>query len=346
MSNRYEFLGTTADDQALALKMYMSHFTEAPRSSVFLWDTGLPVIERKTVTAGKSHQFLMQALDPDAEEFTPGDEMIGQAGAVEEGTIGVDKYIVASKFVPQDQMKISHFDILPRLAKAQKLSIERRYDKRIFTVAALAAREAAATKNGLTVHSGGNVVTRSGTAAIATAYPASTTGAANFRADLRTLALNQDIDNIDPENRYLWLTPYMRSVIQYDNTAQVFSQDYIDGENKQQKRQITLLEGYKIIGFPNTTSAGGPFPNENIANESLSKYNGNFTIGASTGTPVALALSGGMDGSAAVGLLTFESIQNFVIYQQEKLGWLVGSYVLCGAGKLNPWCAGSVEVIV
>ena len=137
----------------------------------------------------------------------------------------------------------------------------------------------------------------------------------------------------------------MRQVIQYDNTAQVFSEDYIDGENKQQKRQITLLEGYKIVGFPNISSQGGPFPNENFTSESLSKYNGNFTIGATTGTPVALALSGGADGSAAIGLLTFESVQNFFIYQQAKLGWLMGSYVLCGAGKLNPWCAGSIEVI-
>jgi len=345
MANRFEFLGTGADSEALALKMYMSHFTEAPRTSTFLWDTGLPVIERKTVTAGKSYQFLMNSDSPDAEEFSPGDEMLGQAGAVEEGTITVDKYIVVSKFIPQDQMKIGHFDIISRAAKSHKNIIERRYDKRIFTVGCLAARDAAVTKNGLTVHSGGNVVTRSG-ATVQAAYPSSSIGAANFRADLRTLGLNQDIDKIDPENRYLWITPQMRQVIQYDNTAQVFSEDYIDGENNQQKRQITLLEGYKIVGFPNISSQGGPFPNENFTSESLPKYNGNFTIGATTGTPVALALSGGADGSAAIGLLTFESVQNFFIYQQAKLGWLMGSYVLCGAGKLNPWCAGSIEVIV
>lgn len=345
-ANRFEFLGTGSDSQALALKLYMGSFVEAPRTSVFLYDTGLPVIERKTVTSGKSHQFLMDADSPEAEEFTPGDEMLGQAGAVDEGTITVDNYIVAHKFIPQDQMRISHFDILPRLARKHSAIIQRKYDGRIFRVAALAARDAAVTKNGLTVHNGGNRVTRQGTAAVATAYPANSTGAANFRADLISLGYQADLDNIDPENRYMWVTPYMRSVLQYDTTGLVFSEDYVDGENKIQKRQITLIAGWKIIGFPNTSSAGGPMPDQNIQNETLSKYNGNFTIQASDGTPVAIALCAGGEGQAAVGLVTYEAIKNFVVYQPEKLGWLVGSYVLCGAGKMHPWCAASVEVIV
>ena len=342
--NTFQFLRTDTDSQALALKRYMAHFTEAPRNSVFLYDTGLPVIFRKTVDWGKSHQFLMDADAPSAEEFEPGDEMLGQAGAVDEGTITVDKYIVAHSFVPQDQMRISHFDILPRKARQHKRKIEQRYDKRLFTVAALAARDAAVTKNSLTVHNGGNRVTRSG-GSVAAAYPLSATGAANFRADLRSLGYSMDLDNIPVESRYLWVTPYIRQVLLFDNTAQVFSEDYINGENVIMKRQVTLVEGFKIVAFPNTTSNGGSMPDENITSESFSKYNGDFTVGASTGTPVAIALTNGDDGAAGIGLLTYEGIKSFMVYQQEKLGWLFGSYILCGAGKLNPWCVGSIEVI-
>lgn len=346
VSNPFIFGGTGADTTALFLKKYTDSFVEAPRSSVFLWDSGVNVVNRRTVENGKSHQFLMNGDVPDSEEFNPGDEMLGQAGAVDEGTITVDKYLVAHKFIGQDQMRESHFELLPKLAKQHKSIIERRYDRRLFTLGALAARTAAVTKNGLTIHNGGNRVTRSGTAAVATAYAASSTGAANFSTDLISLGYQMDLDNIDPNQRFLWLTPYMRSVVQYDTSLKIFSRDFINGENQIMKRQVRELHGFQIMDFPNTTTSGGPFPDQNLQSESLSKYNGNFTIQAADGTPVALALCGGMAGEAAVGVVNYDSLQNFVIYQQEKLGWLVGSYILCGAGQMHPWCAGSVEVIV
>lgn len=343
--NAIRFLGTGSDDQALALKFYMGKFVEAPRSSIFLYDRGLPVISRQMVTAGKSFQFLMDGDIPDPEDFEPGDEMMGQQYAVEEGTITVDKYLVAHTLIPRDQFKISHFDILGRLARKHKLKIGRAYDRRLMITAAKAARATTAvTKNGLAIHSGGNSVTRGG-GAVATAYARSSTGASNFRADLRTLGGQMDVDNIDPENRYMMAQPYIKEVLQYDTTAQLFSEDYVDPEtNRINQRKITLVEGFKILGWPNTTTNNGPLPDQNITS-GLSKYQGNFTPGASTGTPVAIALTNGDDGSAAVGLVEFEGIQHVVKYIDERLCWLVMSYALCGVGQLNPWCAGSVEVI-
>lgn len=345
-----KFLGTGSDDEAMALKMYSGHFTSAPRSSVFLWDNGLPGIYRKTITEGKSHQFLMGADVPEPEDFEPGDEIVGQQFAVDEGTITADKYLVASHKVPKDQMKLSHFDILPKLAKLHKSKLERRYDRRLAITACLAARSTTAvTKNGLSVHPGGNRVIRAGSSAtsdtaVAAAYAASSTGAANFRADLRTLGLNMDIDNIDPESRYIWATPWIRQVLLYDNTAQLFSEDYIDPmTNRQQSRKVTLVEGFKILGWPNSTANGGPLPNENFTTE-LSKYNADFTPGTSVGTPVALSLASDGEGGAAVGVVQFEGIQHVVKYLDSQLCWLVMSYMYCGCGVMNPWCAGSVEV--
>lgn len=343
MSDNVKFLGTSTDDLDLALKFYAGKFIEAPRSSVFLYDSGLPVVERKTVTEGKSWQFLQNADGPTPFDFDPGDEIQGQDGAVQEVTATVDNYIVTARRIGKDQKQYSHFDYVAKLARQHKMKIERLYDKRVFTVAALAARSAAVTKNGLSIHAGGNRVTRDDES-VAAAYPLSATGASRFRADLRSLRYEKDIDNVG-ENSYLWLPPYMRQVVLYDDTAQVFSEDYINGENQQQTRKVMLLEGFKIVGFPNYSSAGGPFPNENFTNNRQSKYDGNFTIGTANGTPVALALSEDNEGGAAVALLTFEQITPFVIWQPERLSWLVGAYVFCGASQLNPWCAGSVEVI-
>lgn len=347
--NAPKFLDTTAGGQELALKMYSGLFHEAWRQAVYLWDDQSGVIERKTVDAGKSWQFLQFADVPDAEEFNPGDEMLGQAYAMTEATLTADVYLVAHKYVGRDQMKISHVDIIPKLSKGNSRKIAQNYDKRMFSIGFQAARAAAVTKNGLTVHNGGNRVTRSGTAAVATAYPASATGAANFRADLRSLAQKMDEDSIPQDNRKLWMTPYMRTVLLYDTTAQVFSSDYVQGDaagNNIATREVKKVEGFTIIDFPNTATNGGPFHDANVTTYTQSKYNANFSIGASNGTPVALALVSGPEGQAAIGVVTFESVQHIVKYFDEKMSWLVASFVLMGASQLEPYCAGSVEVII
>lgn len=346
--NSIKFLGTGSDDQALALKMYSGHFSDAWRESIHLADNGLGVVDRQIVTEGKSFQFLQFADTPDAEDFEPGDEMIGQDFAVGEGTITPDKYLVAHKFIRQDQMKIAHFTLLPRFAKVHALKIARKRDKRMFIMAGKAARTAAATKNGLTIHNGGNVVTRTG-GSFASAYPLSATGAANFRADLRALAYQQDLDNIPESSRYGWLPPYMRQVLMFDasytNASNLFSEDYTNGENEILSRKIRKIEGYKIMeDFPNFMTNGGPLPDKNITDE-LTKYNIDFSIGASTGTPAFISLTNGPDGGAAIGEVTFENVQHVVKYIPEKLGWLILSYTLQGVDVEDAYCAGSIEVI-
>ncbi len=343
--NSVKFLGTGSDDQALALKMYLGHFSDAWREGIQLADNDMGVVMRKRVTAGKSFQFLQFADLPDVEDFEPGDEMIGQDFAIGEGTITPDKYLVAHQFVRKDQMAISHVEVLGRLGRAHAMKIRRRRDKRLFLTAVAAARTAAATKSGLTIHNGGNVVTR-GSTTVALAYPLSATGAANFRADLRALGYQMDLDSIPAEGRKVWITPYIRQVLLYDTTVQLFSKDYNTGGNDINKRHIMLVEGFEIVGFPNTTTNSGPMPDQNITNE-LAKYNIDCSLSASTtiGTPVAVALCAGPEGGAAIGEVTYEDVQHYVKYVDEKLGWLIGSYTLQGCGVVDPYCAGTIEAV-
>lgn len=345
--NAVQFGATGSDNDALFLKMYWGSMVEAPRSSVFLWDKGLPFIDRRTVDAGKSFQFLMDADAPAPEEFTPGDEVLGQLYAYGEGTVTADGYIVCHKYVPRDAMLKSHFDILPRLGRQHMNRMQREYDKRVMIQSALGARASAATEKGLTIHNGGNRVTNTGGSggALTSRYPLSTTGASNFREDLRALGRQMDEDNLS-ENRYAIAPPHIRSVIQYDNTAEVFSEDYIDGQNNKMQRKVTLVEGFKFLGWPNQSSNGGPFPNENFTSSSMpSKYRGNFQAAASTGVPAVITFAEGNDGSAAIGIAEFEAIQAGVFWRPEKLSYLVMSWMYVGCNYMHPWALGSAEII-
>ncbi len=347
-----QFGASGTDNDALFLKMYSGSFVAAPRAGILLHNgVADRYIYRRRPGSGKSWQFLMMAEVPEAEEYTPGEDLLGQAMAIEEGTIESDQYVVCHKWIGKDKMDQSHFEILPALAERHKNRIERLYDRRAMTVVAKSARQtSAATKNGLNVHNGGNRVTRSG-GSIALAYPLSTTGAANLRADLRSLQLALTRDNIAPgfQNRGIIMDAHLKLVLTYDNTAQVFSKDYVT-TNDQQKHMVDIIEDFAVIGTCNPTSSNGPLPDENIGAtyngvSVPSTYQGNFTAQASDGIPGVLCFSRSNEGEYGVGAVEFEGLNHMVKYFPERLSWLVMTYMRTGIREMHRWCNGSIEAI-
>lgn len=341
-----KFLANAAgtDETSLALKQYSGSFVNAPRSGIFLYDEG-QYVYKKSPASGKSFQFLMMSDVSEPDNYDPGADLLGQVYGVEEGTIESDKFLVCHHWVGRDQMQHSHVDILSRLATAHKSRIDRLVDKRVFIQAAYGARQTTAvTKNGMNIHNGGNRVTRTG-GTFASAYPSSNTGAANFRADLKSLSLAADIDNIAPEtmNRNLFMVPDIRNVLGYDTTNQVFSNDF-NQSNDQQNVRIQEIERFSVRGFPNWSSNNGPMPNENFTSGPTA-YQYNFTAQAADGFPVALAMFRGMEGEYGVGMVEFDGLHHTVKYFDERLSWLVMSYCRLGIRVMHPWCLGSVEVI-
>lgn len=339
------------DDTSLFLKVYSGSFIEPWRNSTFLWNS--PYINKRSVQFGKQFQYLRMAELPEPEDFVPGNELAGQNLGVDEVNITPDKYLVAHQWIPRDQMNLSHFDPQTGIGARHAARLARVYDKRIFILACAAARQTTAvTKNSMTVHSGGNRVTRSGgttssgTAVISTPFPASTAGAANIRADLRTLRRRMAEDNC-PMDPMLFIRPDIRECLLYDNTNQVFSRDF-NSANDQQERRMVKLEGFNLDAGgnrdPNTTTNGGAFPDQDLSTQTQTKYQYSFLPQASDGTPVALALARDENGGSAVGVVTFEDVQHHVGYYPEKMSWLVMSFLYVGCGILDPWCAGSVEV--
>lgn len=348
--NAVSYLSNAAgtDLTSLALKIYSGVFMDAYRNQPKLWTRPTPGIHRNVSASGsKSYQWLKFAETPNADEdYHPGEELLGQGFAVDEGTNSVDSgYIVAHHKIPRYDMQVGHFEIMTRLAQADARQIGMTGDRRMFITAALAARQTSAiTKNGLTVDTGGNRVTRTA-ADVATAYPLSSTGATNFRADLRALAYAMDIDNIPRENRELWITPYMEQVLLYDNSMQLFSKDFqFDGMgNKINERQVRLIEGFKLVENVNTMTDGGSFPSGNITT-GPSRYQGNFNPAAGNGAPVAIVLAGGADGTGAISVGTWDQVANNVIYVPQQMCYFVQSAILSGIAPMNYSCVGSIEV--
>lgn len=356
MSYSVQFTGDgSSDDVALLLKYYTGSFVEPWRSGTFLWDGSAGIIDRHTQQEGEEAQYLVWADIPSPFDYEPGEEIMGQNFAIDEVTLTPDKYLVSANRVPRDKMRKAHFAarVSSGLGIKHANRLAREYDYRAFILAGLGARQAAATKEGLTVHNGGNTVTRSAAGdTVALSYPLSTTGAANFRYDLRQLGRLMDEDNVPRTNRWITYTPYINQVLLFDNTNTLFSKDFVSVEvgNDVQRREVNVIEGFKVLtdgrgNLPNTVTNNGPMPDAAIVT-GQSKYQGNFALGASTGTPVAMAFATDDANQAPIGIREIEPMQHVVKYIDERMEWLFLSFMYVGGGVIHPYALGSIEVIL
>ena len=337
-SNPSRFLAASGDDYGLALKQFWGPMVEAFRdSSVLFMGDGPKVIAEKTITQGKSHQFLMLADTPESEDHIPGDELLGQQYEVQDGTLTVDDILVAHHDIPEDQEALSHFEIRPQLGRKIGQRLARDYDQRAFYTAINAARTAGVSKNGLTVHNGGNRVVASTSGSTATAYPVTSTGAQNFRDDVAQLAQLMDEDYVPEGGRYLFITPYIRRVLGKDPT--IFDTRYTQNQpNSLNQRRIGMIEGFEIV------VAKGRMPTTNVTKFTgvKTKYNGDFRNSGSYGEPVALALCGASEASAAVGCVKAFGITPQMLDDIRRGTHFMKAKMLIGLGVLHPWCAGEI----
>jgi len=352
MSYSVQFTGTGSDDTALLLKRYTGNMANPWRSGTFLWDQSSGVIERHSEPDGKEFQYLLWADLPAPLDYDPGDEIMGQNFAIDEVNITPDKYLIEAHRVPRDKMRLSHFreQVAGNLGRLHGNRLARQYDYRAFTLAGLGARQAAVTKDGLPVHSGGTRVTRTG-GSVSAAYPRSATGAANFRADLRELGREMDEKNIPRTNRWITYLPQILDVLLFDTTGTLFGKDFIDSfdGNKVIRREVQTIDGFKVLkdrrgALPNAATNNGPFPDSNISS-GLSKYQADFSIGASTGQPVAMAFCTDDMEQAPLAVIEFEPMGHHVQYIPERMEWLFLSWLYVGGGVTHPYGLGSIEVI-
>lgn len=350
-----------SDLTSLLLKYYTGKFDEAARQQPVLFGTRSPVIDYVSAPHGKSWQNLVQADLPDPEVYTSGEEPRGQKFATDEIVSTLDETFIVHHFMPKDKRLEAHFEEIDRIVPGQYRKMGNWFDGRIFRTAVLSARTGSATKHGLTVHNGGNRVTNTG-GAVATRYPLSPIGAQNLRQDMRLLYQRMLEDNLMPGSFYMWMTPYLQNVLKNDGAyvwgtpsnaaasadSTLFSREY-GSQNDLNKSVIAEVDGWKIVGFPNTSTNGGPLPDEDFTTngkDSNSKFQGVFAASGTggVGAPCCLALASGMGGQAAVQILEHRPLEPFMVYDELKDGWTFGVRGRYGINKLHPWCAGTIEV--
>lgn len=344
-SNAQRFLAAGGDDQALALKMFSGSVIEAFRAKTLLWNSVGPegvgesspnVIASKTVDAGNSWQWPIIGNDLTPEYHTPGVELLGQDVALDEAVITIDDILVAHLDVAWDQEQLSHFDVIAPFARKLGRSLAEDFDSKLFVVGVLAAQSAAVTG----IHNGGNVVQRVA-ASIAVAYPNDATGAGNFIADAGSLAQLLDADDVPEDGRYLFITSYIRQILL--NNTNIFSSDFTRRiePNSLNPRAIGELAGFQVLitnHMPSTAITTGP-----------AKYQIDATAaGAGEGAPVALALCGAQEGSAAIGYVAGTgktgAIYSHMGFDERRNTTFLKSQMMVGAGIVAPWCAGEIHV--
>lgn len=339
-SNAYRFLTSNSgsDDRLLALKMFWGEVLEAYRIATVVWDMAGSVVSIKRIQAGKSWEFPILGDDPAPEYHIPGTELLGQTQQFGAGTITIDDILVGHRDVPLDQMLMSHFDVISPFAKAIGRGIAIQMDSKLLRMALLAARTAAVSG----IHNGGNIVFRQATGStLLNAYPASTTGAANFRDDAAQLAQLMDEDNVPKAGRYLIIPPLIRRVLTKDTT--LFSHDYQSGPNVLNSRVIGELEGFQVIvsnNMPATNLTTGNPPSNTTKYNVDARY-ANASAGL-LGQPAGIALCGADEGSAAVGLVEAMGITPYMEDDGRRNTKFLKAQNFVGMGVLSPWCAGAI----
>jgi hypothetical protein len=358
-SNPRQFLDDGGVEEALALEMFLNRVYEKFHTKTLLFNAVIggeagvgpdavpsELVDGHTISAGRSHQFILFADLPEVESHTPGTELLGQNYAFKDGTLTIDDILVSHQDVGIDVQQIAHFEVGQRIATSQGRKLAEDFDKKGFIIATKAANASSVSKDGLTVHNGGNTVTQSASS-LSGAYAATKTGAQTFRDDIHHLAQLMDEDNVPEEGRHLVINPYMRRVLMTDTT--VFDQQFSSPqENSLNQRRIGMIGGFMLHVSNN-------LPSTNITSSSLSgdldsKYIGDFTAtGSGDGQPAALALCGADEGRAAMGYVAATNERTGPIYavrerDERRNTDFYKSQMMVGLGQLFVPCAGAIMV--
>lgn len=345
--------GLSTSDLTLARKLYDNAASLSFRQASRYANSPLPFVDKRSVDKAASFRFYMygDTVAPE-KEYISGDELLGQDYALQYGDVNVDDIIVAHKSLGRKDARISHIEMAPIWGAEHARVVGVEMDRRLLNQLALCPRQTAATKAGITIHNGGFRVTRSGgsatvATAMTTAYPLSSTGAANLRADLRSLAYTADVNQWPMENRWIVLDAYLKQVLLYDTTGTLFSKDY-QNYNEILKRNISVIEGWQVYAWETRASTqGGLLPDSDINTYARStKFNNNFVPQASNGFPCVIAFVAAGEEQAPVGFGSWIDMQSIVTPQETRHSTLYQTFALCGIEKMRPYSAASIEVIL
>lgn len=358
---------------SLALKVFSGMVLEAFQQSTQFYDRTGQFISVKVIEGANSAQWPILGDDPAPSYHTPGVVLNNTVSSPRIKTasadVVVDEILVNALDVPFRDMEISHFDVLAPFATKLGRGIAKVLDKKIAILAVKAARTSSVTS----LHGGGYKVERNSTGSGSTlltdasAYQLSPRGAYNFRSDVASLAQAMDEKAVPESSRYLFITPYIKSVLRFEanfdgtNLTSVpvlpstYDQNLNTSPNDVNNRVIGMLEGFKVIvtnHLPSGDLTGNSLTGEDAAIAYTSgsgttggKYQGLFDGSTQAGgRPVAVALCGADTGSPAIGMVQASGLRSYVEADERRNTQFMKAQMMAGMGIICPWSAGVIQV--
>ena len=347
--NAQSVLEKGGEEYELCLEGFFGGITEAFYENTHLFAPSdgdgmiANIIDRQNVTQGTSFTFYMMGEDPEPSHHTGGERISGQDQELDQDSVTLDKTLVSSREPKLDHVEVSPVDFVSRFGRAIGRSLGEQYDSFAFITALNAARTAALSKNGSTIHSGGNVVERVGASGITSAYPATLTGAFQFRDDLSQMGQLADEDNLPQSigSRLAWTTPYMfRRVLAKDTS--IFNSDLSRQlRNDLNRQEVVEVDGWVLMStnrLPSTeiteASFGGTTP---------SKYHVDARYNGAVGQPAAITLIASEE-ARAIGQVIRRGIRLYMNPDERYRTLFMKGEMRIGFDVLNPWMAGEIRV--
>ncbi len=302
-----------------------------------------------------------------------------------EGVVRVDDILVSHIDVPFADLDIAHYSVLGPFATKLGRTLAIEMDKKIAIIGLKAAHTAAVSG----IHAGGKVVTRDDAAggsddtagaSVTVAYPNSSVGSGRFRDDVAELAQKFDEDNVPEDGRYLFVSPYIRTIMRhegatwafgagtqtpnntiYSNAGNIYSKDMTSQPWDVNTRVFGMLEGFNLVLTNHLPTADTSYSAADGLSDGITKYNGKFTgrddankTDGETGynedqakanaKPAALAMCAASEGAASVGLVQAGGIRTHMEADERRNTQFLKAQMHMGADVLCPWTAGVIGV--
>lgn len=350
--NLVPFMKSGSDDFALTLaKEGSAMVPEAYRTKSIFANPGNPHLVWKNEESGITSRFVRKAWTPRPDDYTPGAGVTGQAFGFNQYNVTLDpKPILGSVFIPKHLRRISDFEVVrPNLQGLIDENV-RETDRRAFLMLHKALRQSTTVQdsNGvLTMHNGPNRLTVQDGTGVATAFPASSTGAATFRRKVAALRKLMRDDDLPEAGSELYITTYIAQVLSEEPTIYDITLSQGSSENNVARAAVGMMEGFKVFVVPGTDRMRNTNINTDTGTSGFpSKYQGNYSYGAkaSAGEPVAIACCRGPEGTGAIALRQVGPVDVEMEYQTDEQGDLLVVTSHIGFDPLDTYLVGGIEV--
>lgn len=268
----------------------------------------------RTIENGKSVKFPATGLATGG-YHVPGSEILGRSTLHNEVTISVDEVLYSDSFVSEIDELRNHYDVRGEYSKQQGEFLANTWDRNVLSLMIQAARTTAGIVAG---RPGGTVLTNS-------AYRTDADVLAQGLFDAR-VALDEKF--IPQSDVTCFLRPAQHALL-VSGSSKAIHKDY-DGRGSYANGSIAVIAGVPIVRTTNLPtfdlSSDAAIAAAGLTPEAiLGKYRGDFT-----NTAAVIAHK------SAVATVKLKDLQVEITRDPRRLGTLIVSSMICGAGVLRP----------